>query len=157
MISGAFYATLGALMAVVLAGIGSAIGVAWAGQAANGVLSEDPEKFSSLLLLQALPGTQGIYGFVIAFLIMLRAGLLGGDPQLDLTVLAGVRLLIASLPIALGGFWSALYQAKVAISGINMVAKQGDAAGKAIIMTVMVETYAVLSLLISLLLVLGVK
>ena len=61
---------LGAAVAAALAGAGSAVGTGIAGQAAAGVVSEDPEKFGSLLVLQALPGTQGIYGLVGLFMIV---------------------------------------------------------------------------------------
>lgn len=67
---GQFLALLGASLAVLLAGIGSAIGVGIAGQAAAGVVTEDPGKFGQTLLLQALPGTQGIYGLLTGFVIM---------------------------------------------------------------------------------------
>lgn len=148
-------ATAGAAMAAVVAGVGSAIGVGMAGQAGAGVISEEPEKFGSVLVLQLLPGTQGIYGLLIAFVIASKAGLLGGGS--DITTIQGLQFLFAALPIAFGGLFSAIWQAKVAASGIALVAKRGEESGKAIILTVMVETYAVLALLISFLLVNGVQ
>lgn len=84
MITGNVFALMGAAVAA-LAGIGSAMGVGIAGQAAAGVLAEDPKKFGKTLILQALPGTQGIYGLLMAFLIFIRIGLLGGG-MADLTV-----------------------------------------------------------------------
>src|SRR5690554_7641804 len=66
---GLTWALMGAALAVGLAGIGSAMGVAIAGKAATGVLSEKPDLFGKVLVLQALPGTQGIYGFLMAVLI----------------------------------------------------------------------------------------
>ena len=152
---GTIFAAAGAAMAAVLAGIGSAIGVGMAGQAGAGVVSEDPDRFGSCLLLQLLPGTQGIYGLLIAFVIATKAGLLGGGAAVSAT--AGLNLLLASIPIAFGGLLSAIAQGKVACAGINLVAKKPEEQGKAMLMTVMVETYAVLSLLISFLLVNGVQ
>jgi len=67
---GVLMAALGAGLAVIMAGIGSIIGIGYPGRAAAGVLSEDPSKFGSLFLLVVLPGTQGFYGFVAAFLII---------------------------------------------------------------------------------------
>ena len=145
----------GAALAAVLAGVGSAIGVGLAGQAGAGVVSEDPDRFGSCLLLQLLPGTQGIYGLLIAFVIATKAGLLSGGAAISPT--AGLNLLIAAIPVAFGGLLSAISQGKVAVAGINLVAKKPEEQGKAMLMTVMVETYAVLSLLISFLLVNGVK
>lgn len=144
---GTFLAILGAALAAGLAGIGSAVGVGMAGQAAAGVTAEDPTKFSKCLVLQLLPGTQGIYGLLIAFLVFLKINLFGG--MLSLTLESGLSLFAGCMPIAIVGLISAIAQAKVAISGIATVAKRPDESGKAIILTVMVETYAVLSLLTS--------
>lgn len=152
---GTIFAAAGAALAAVLAGVGSAIGVGLAGQAGAGVVSEDPDRFGSCLLLQLLPGTQGIYGLLIAFVIATKAGLLSGGAAISPT--AGLNLLIAAIPVAFGGLLSAISQGKVAVAGINLVAKKPEEQGKAMLMTVMVETYAVLSLLISFLLVNGVK
>lgn len=149
MTTGTFIAILGAVFAAAMAGIGSAIGVGVAGKAAAGVTSEDPDKFSKCLVLQLLPGTQGIYGLLVAFLVFVKINLFGG--VLGLSLSGGLSLMAACLPMAVVGFLSALYQSKVACSGIAMVAKRPEESGKAIILTVMVETYAVLALLVSLL------
>lgn len=146
---GTFLAILGAVVAAAMAGIGSAIGVGVAGKAAAGVTSEDPDKFSKCLVLQLLPGTQGIYGLLVAFLVFVKIDLFGN--VMALTLGEGLGLMAACLPMAVVGFLSALYQSKVACSGIAMVAKRPEESGKAIILTVMVETYAVLALLVSLL------
>ena len=74
-------AILGAALAVILAGCGSAKGVGLAGQAAAGLLSEDPSMFGKVLILQLLPGTQGLYGFLIAILVLVNVGVLGGSPE----------------------------------------------------------------------------
>ena len=100
MVSGLTLAIIGAALAVVLGGIGSAIGVGLAGQASSGVMSDDPDKFGSLLLLVALPGTQGIYGFLSAFLVILKLGLTGGAIA-TLTYDHGWQMLFSCLPVAL--------------------------------------------------------
>ena len=149
-------AVFGGALAVVLGGIGSAIGVGLAGQASSGVMSEDPEKFGSLLLLVALPGTQGIYGFLSAFLVMLKLGLVGAALK-TLTTYQGWQLLIACLPVAFAGLVSGIHQGKVCASGVYMVAKQPKDLMKPVIMAVLVETYAVLGLLITILILQGIK
>lgn len=149
-------AILGGALAIVLGGIGSAIGVGLAGQASSGVMSEDPEKFGSLLLLVALPGTQGIYGFLSAFLVMLTLGLTGGEVK-TLTVYQGWQVLIACLPVALTCLVSGIHQGKVCASGVYMVAKQPKDLMKPVIMAALVETYAVLGLLITILMLNGIK
>ena len=146
---GVYIAMIGAALAALLAGCGSAIGVGIAGKAAAGVTSEDPDKFSKCLVMQLLPGTQGIYGLLVAFLVFVKINLFGG--VMALTLGEGLSLLAACLPMAIVGLVSALYQSKAACSGIAMIAKRPEESGKAIILTVMVETYAVLALLVSLL------
>jgi V/A-type H+-transporting ATPase subunit K len=145
---GTYLAILGAALSIALAGTGSAIGVGKAAQAAAGVTAESPDKFSKVLILQLLPGTQGIYGLLIAFLVLLKINIFGATIS-DLTVQQGLVYLVACLPMAIVGLTSAIFQGKAAISGINLVAKRPEESGKAIAMAVMVETYAVLALLVS--------
>lgn len=146
-------ALLGAALAAALSGMGSAKGVGLVGEAASGLLSEDPSKFGKALILQALPGTQGIYGLITAFLIIFKMGILGGTPA-NLTVAQGAYFLMASLPIAIVGFYSGVKQGKVAASGIALIAKRPKEVGKAITSAALVETYAIFAVLVSLLLVL---
>ncbi|MDH4217817.1 MAG: V-type ATP synthase subunit K [Candidatus Aminicenantes bacterium] len=149
-------AIVGGALAVILGGIGSAIGVGLAGQASSGVMSEDPEKFGSLLLLVALPGTQGIYGFLSSFLVILKLGLTGGTLASP-TVFQGWQILIACLPVGFTGLVSGIHQGKVCASGVYMVAKQPKDLMKPVIMAALVETYAVLGLLITILLLNGIS
>lgn len=142
-------AILGAALAATLACIGSAKGVGIVGEAASGMLAEDPSKFSQALLLQALPGTQGIYGFVTAFLIMLKLNVFGS--MADISVGQGMYLLAASLPIALVGYFSGIAQGKVAASGVELVSRREGQVIKAITSAALVETYAIFALLVSLL------
>jgi len=149
-------AILGAALSAGLAGTGSSLGVGVAGQAAAGVISEEPEKFGKTLLLQALPGTQGIYGFLGAIMALQKIGLLGGQ-IVELPTILGWQILFACLPVGLVGLTSGLYQGKVSAAGMGVVAKQPKAVGKAIILAAMVETYAVLGLLTTILLLNGIK
>ena len=149
MITGNVMALIGAAVAS-LAGIGSAIGIGVAGQAAAGVLAEDPKKFGKTLILQALPGTQGIYGLLMAFLIFIRIGLLGGG-MMDLEMSQGLYILASSIPIGLVGIWSGIAQGKTAAAGIMLLGKRSDQMAKGIIYAAMVETYAIFALLISIL------
>lgn len=148
MISGNALALLGAAIAA-LAGIGSGLGVGIAGQAASGVLAEDPSKFGKTLLMQALPGTQGIYGLLMTFLIFVRVGFFGGD--MDLTLDQGWFVLASGIPIGLIGIWSGIGQGKAAAAGIMLMGKRPDQMAKGIIYAAMVETYAIFGLLISIL------
>ena len=153
---GIVYALLGAALAVFLAGAGSAIGVGIAGQAASGVVSEDPSKFAKVLVIQLLPGTQGIYGLLVGFITLSKIGLLGGG-VLDLTPQQGLLVLAACLPVGIVGLISGRAQGQTAAAAIGIVAKKPDQFGKAMLFPAMVETYAILALLISFLSVTGIQ
>lgn len=148
--SGIVWALLGAALAVVLAGCGSAYGVGVAGQAASGVVTEDPSKFAKVLVIQLLPGTQGIYGLLVAFITLSKIGLLGGSVA-DLSMTTGLLIFAACLPIGIVGLISAMHQGRTAVAAIGVVAKKPDQFGKAMLFPAMVETYAILALLISIL------
>lgn len=143
---GTVYAMTGAALAVILAGIGSSIGIRYTAEASSGVMSEDPSNFGKYLILVALPGTQGIYGFVAAFLIFSKISTIGVTA---VTTSQGLQLLLASLPIALTGIFSAIMQGRVCTSGVGLTAKYPDQSGKALVFGVFVEFYAVLGLIIT--------
>ena len=140
---------LGAALAVVFAGIGSARGTGMAGEAGAGLLCEYPERFGKVMILQVIPGTQGIYGFVVGFLALLFMGALSGD-AVGMSLTQGFRYFTACLPIAIGGWISAIAQGRVAVSAINLLAKKPDDWAKGMILCITVEFYAILALLVSL-------
>ncbi|ANZ44921.1 V-type ATP synthase subunit K [Cloacibacillus porcorum] len=148
---------LGGALAVGFAGSGSAWGIGIANEAAAGVMTEDPKKFGYALVLLALPGTQGIYGLLVAVLAMQKAGLLGGAGAVALTVWQGFGICCACLPIAISGFYSAIWQGKSSAATILMIAKRPEQIGKAVILPAMCETYAVFGLLVSILMLNGIK
>ena len=142
---GLIFGALGAAVAVFLSGMGSAKGVGIAGEAAAGVIVEEPEKFVQALILQLLPGTQGLYGFVIGLFTMFRL-------SLNMPLVEGLSLFMAALPVGVVGYFSAVAQGKVSIAGQNILAKNSNESTKGIILAVMVETYAILGFAISFLL-----
>ena len=135
-------ALLGAAIAFVFAGIGSAVGTGIAGQAASGVVSEDPGKFTNMLILQALPGTQGFYGLVGLF-IAVGTAFSGKDLP---TTYQGLQILFACCPVGFVGLLSAIFQGKVCAAGCSQIAKQPDSLTPAMVFAIVVETYAVLGL-----------
>lgn len=152
--SGTNLALLGAALAVALPCMGSAKGVGIVGEASSGLLSENPSMFGKALALQALPMTQGVYGLVASFLMLAMLGLFGDITYLqNLSFTGGAYYLMASLPIALAGYFSAVRQGRVSAAGINLLSKRPGELGKAITSAALVETYAIFSLLITLLLV----
>ncbi|MBI4744892.1 MAG: V-type ATP synthase subunit K [Actinobacteria bacterium] len=150
------WALLGATVATVGGGAGSAMGITYIANVSAGILSEDPEKFGGLLPLCAIPGTQGIYGFITAVLVLVFFGLIGGGGN-NLTTAQGVQIFIACLPVAFSCCISAIYQGLTSAGAAGMVAKRVEEAGKALILPALVETYAALSLIVSILLLLSIK
>ncbi len=148
---GIVFALLGAAFAVALAGMGSASGVGVAGQAASGVVSEDPSKFVKVLILQLLPGTQGIYGLLVGFITLSKIGLLSGNPATDMSLQTGLMIFAACLPIGIVGLVSGMHQGRTAVASIGIVAKRPEQFAKSMLFPAMVETYAILALLISIL------
>ena len=142
---GVVFGILGAALAVLLAGIGSARGVQMAGEAAAGLVIDEPEKFGKAMVLQLLPGTQGLYGFVIGLFIMFKL-------RVDMNLVEGLYYVMVSLPVGIVGLKSAYYQARVAVACINILAKNEEHQTKGIILAVMVETYAILAFAMSFLL-----
>ena len=153
--SGAALGMLGAGLAVCLAGAGSARGTGIAGEAGTGLLSEDPSKFGKVMILQVIPGTQGLYGLVVGFMCLLRMGLLDGS-YVDMTLIEGLRYLMACLPIAIGGGVSAVAQGRVAAGSINLLAKKPEDWSKGMVLCITVEFYAIQSLLISLIMLISI-
>lgn len=141
-------AFLGATLAVGFSCAGSAKGVGSVGEAGAGVLSQDPGKFSQILILQVIPGTQGLYGLVIWFFALMKMGFFSGGLE-ALTLADGFMYFAACIPMAVGGYLSAIAQGRVAASGVLLIAKRPGELSKGIIMAIMVEFYAILSLLAS--------
>ena len=140
---------IGAGLAAFLAGTGSAKGTGIAGEAGAGLVSEDPSKFGKAMIMQVIPGTQGLYGFVIWFLAFSKL-----DPSM--TVAQGLQVLGACLPIAIAGLLSGIAQGKVAAASINILAKKPDDWSKGMVLCITVEFYAILALLASMLMILNI-
>lgn len=153
---GIILALISAAIATVFAGIGSIRGVGMSAEAGMGVLSEDPSKFGKLLVLELLPGTQGLYGFIVAFFIMLNVGIFGGL-NTGITTTMGWLYIVASLPIGVGGLISGIAQGRAAVAGISLLARRSSEFSKAMVSTTLVEIYALLAFLVSLLSVLAIN
>ena len=149
-IGGLALALLGSGLAVGLSCVGSAKGTGIAGEAGTGLLSEDPSKSGKVMVLQLLPGTQGLYGLVVWFFALIQMGMLSGTAT-DLTVTQGMQYFVACMPMAIGGLLSAIAQGRVAAGSINILAKKPADWSKVLILCGIVEFYAILSLLASML------
>ena len=139
-------AMIGVAICVILCGIGSAIGLYKTGTAAAGVLGEAPDKFGKVLVLVLLPATQGIYGFIIGIIA-------SGSVTADLTLAQGWAMLGAVMPMAIAGLITGIFQGKSAVNCIYAVGKQDSLGGKLIIYPAMIEFYAILGLIISIMLI----
>lgn len=149
---------IGCMLAVSIAGIASAFGLAFAGNSAVAVTAEKPELFGQLLVLQVLPMTQAVYGLLIAVLLMMGAGLLGGSPDMELLGNSALGLggIAIGLVVGLTGI-SGIGQGMVAASSISAVGRNPDVAARGIIFTVMPETIAIFGLLVAILLMSGLS
>ena len=151
---GLVFALLGAALAVGVSGMGSAKGVGMAGEAASAVVSEEPEKFGKLLVLQLLPGTQGLYGLIIGVMVLLNTGILGGSAPRD--IVTGLSYLAACVPMIIGGYFSASAQGRVCVTGVHIIAKKPEESSKAIVSASLVELYALLAFIVSFLIVINI-
>ena len=147
---------LGAGIACALCCAGSARGCGVAGEAGTALLCEDPSAFGKVLILQVIPGTQGLYGLVIWFFAILQMGVFSGT-AVGLSVVDGLRVAAACLPMAIGGGISAPAQGRVAATAVNLMAKRPNDWAKGIILCITVEFYAILSLLASFLMLLNLN
>ena len=153
-IGGLAIALLGSGLAVGLSCVGSAKGTGIAGEAGTGLLCEDPSKSGKVMVLQLLPGTQGLYGLVVWFFALYQMGMIGGE--VNLTISQGMAYFVACLPMAIGGLLSAIAQGRVAAGSINILAKKPEHWSKGLILCGIVEFYAILSLLASMLMLLWI-
>lgn len=147
---------VGAAMAAVFGGLGSSIGVSSAGSKGTGVLAEKPELFGKILVITALPGSQGVYGLLIAILTLNAVGILAGAP-VEVSTQTGWALFTAGAIMGFSGLGSGIYQGRVAAGGIGALARNGSVGGKAIVLSVIIETYAIFGLLVSILIFNGVQ
>ncbi len=154
-LSGVNWALLGGAVAAILGGIGSAIGITIAASMVSGVVTEDGEKFGKLLPLAAMPGTQGIYGFIAAVLVLVFFNLLGGEGTL--TPQQGFAVFIACMPVAFLCLMSAIYQGRTGAAAAGIVARRSEDSGKALIFPALVETYAVLALIVTILMLTAIQ
>jgi V/A-type H+/Na+-transporting ATPase subunit K len=153
---GLIFTIAGAVIVMVISGIGSSIGVALAAQAAAGVMTEDPEKFGRMIPLIGIPGTQGFYGFLIGFLVLNKLNLL--TTQIIIPNLSqGIQIFFICLVVSLVESISAVWQGKVSVASIYIVAKKPEEAGKALVLPIFVEIYAILGLAAGFLLLQAVK
>jgi len=146
-------ALAGAITAVFLTGIGSAIGFKITTKAASGVLAEKPGMFGKLLILQALPSTNGIYGFLIAILILIQDGMPLGGALATGQSIDGMTYFLAALPVGIVGLVAGIAQAKAAASAIYMTGKRPELAARGIVMASMIETYPLIAVLVSVLII----
>lgn len=151
---GMVFALFGVAFAVGLSGMGSSKGVGIASEAASAVIADDPSKFGKLLVLQLLPGTQGLYGLIVGVMVLLNIGVLGGDAVKD--VATGLAYLMACLPIGIAGYFSAKAQGRVCATGVNLTAKRPEESSKAIVSASLIELYALLGFITSFLTVINI-
>lgn len=151
--AGTHWALFGAGLAFIGGAIGSIIGITYAATAGAGVLAEDPGKFGRILPIVAMPGTQGAYGFITAILVWF---LFLRDPKALTEANVGFQIFLACIPVAVACLFSGLYQGRTSVGSVSLVARRSEEGGRALIFPALVETYAVLSLIITMLILLDI-
>ncbi len=154
-LAGVDWALLGGGIAVILGGIGSAVGITITSALVSGIVTEDGEKFGKLLPLAAMSGTQGIYGFISAVLVLIFFGIFNGD--VGLPPEAGFQVFLACIPVGVLCIVTAIIQGRTAATAAGIVARRSEDSGKALILPALVETYSVLSLIVTILMLLGLS
>lgn len=139
------WAVAGAVLCVMFGGWGSARGLRISGAQAAGVLAEKPELFGKLLVLVALPGTQGLYGLIFAIMVAMKTKLIGGEPVCP--PILGFSLFTLGIAVGVVQFRSAVAQGEAAAASINLTARRPEEGGRSILFPALVETYAVIALL----------
>lgn len=142
-------ALIGIALCVIFCGAGSAIGLCKSGSASAGVLAEDGKKFGKVIVLTLLPATQGLYGFVVAIIV-------SGKAAAGIELATGWALFGATMAIALSGFVSAVFQGKCAAAAISAVGKDDSVSGKLLLFPAMIEFYAILALVMSIIMLGGI-
>ena len=138
---------LGIALSIVLTASGSSKGAAMIGKAASALISEQPEKFGQSLVLQMMAASQGLYGFIVGFLIFMNLG----D---GLTLTASLEYLGAGAVMGLAGYFTAIQQSVQATAGIQILAKKPEHSTKGVLYSAMIETFAIFAFVISVLIVL---
>jgi V/A-type H+-transporting ATPase subunit K len=133
-------AYIGLGLMVGLAGVGSAMGVSIGGNATLGALKKNDAAFGNYMLLSALPGTQGLYGFA-GFFIINSSGIL--TPEI--TMLQGIAIFAAGFVLGLVGLISAIQQGRVCANGIAGIGAGYDVFGRTMVLAVFPELYAIVA------------
>jgi V/A-type H+-transporting ATPase subunit K len=152
-LAGVDWAMMGAAIGAILGGIGSAIGITYASSTVAGILSADDTKFGQLLPIAAMPGTQGIYGFITAVLVLIFFNLLDGTGQVEAHT--GVQIFFACLPVGFICLFSGIYQGRTGMASAGIIA--ADKQAPALIFPALVETYAVLALIVTILMLISIQ
>ncbi|MCQ2067016.1 MAG: V-type ATP synthase subunit K [Bacteroidaceae bacterium] len=139
--SSLFLAYLGVALMIALSGIGSAYGVTITGNAAVGALKK-VDKFGNFIVLTAMPGTQGLYGFAGYFIFANMFGVLTDA----ITPLQATAVFGGGLALGLVGLFSAIRQGQVCANGIAGIAQGHDVFSKTLILAVFPELYAIVAL-----------
>jgi V/A-type H+/Na+-transporting ATPase subunit K len=131
-------AYVGVGLMVALTGTGSAIGTALGAMTTVGALRKNKKAFGSYIILSALPGTQGLYGFAGFFLMQ--------DLLVpDITFLQGSAILGSGIALGVAGLFSGIYQGRVCANGIDSIGNGNDVFGQTLILAVFPELYAIIA------------
>ena len=132
-------AYIGIALMIGLCGIGSALGVTYGGNATVGAMKKNDEAFGNYLVLSAMPGTQGLYGFLGYFLLQ---GVL--TPEIAMN--QALAVFSCGLFLGVVGLVSAIRQGQVCANGMAAIGQGYDVFSKTLIFAVFPELYAIVAL-----------
>lgn len=151
MIDPASIAIGGISISIGLSAIGSSIGSGIVARVGASLVAKEPEKFSQVLILSALPSSQSLYGFLYGIIIMLRTGLLQGQLLPTITEQVAWQFFFSAFPVGIACLVSAIVQGQVAASGVKIVAEDPANANQGIVLAALIESFSIFGLIMSIL------
>jgi V/A-type H+-transporting ATPase subunit K len=142
---------IGVAICVGLCAIGSALGSGIVASVGASLVAKEPNKFSQILILSALPSSQALYGLLFGIIIMLRTGLINGQLVEGMTTAVGWQFLFAAMPVGIAGLFSGYAQGQVAASAVKIVAENPTNLNQGIVLAALIESFAIFGLIISIL------
>jgi V/A-type H+-transporting ATPase subunit K len=149
MIDATTLALFGVGISVGLGAAGSSLGSGAVARVGASLLSKEPQKFPQALVLAALPSSQALYGFLYGIIILLQTGLLNGQITVDSATAFG--FMASAIPVGVAALFSGYAQGQVAASAIKIVAEKPENLNQGIVLSALIESFAIFGLIISIL------
>jgi V/A-type H+-transporting ATPase subunit K len=134
-----FLAYIGIALVIGVSGVASAYGVTITANAAVGAMKKNPDAFGNYMILSAIPGTNGLYGFLGYFLLK-------GYLVPEITFFQGTAICLTGLMFGAVNWFACNRQSGVCANGIAAIGSGHDVFGKTLILAAFPELYAIVAL-----------